>query len=69
MIIRVVAVFGALKIIFSDLLFLHDNLKVGKNQNKKIFKKYFLMLFFELKVKTAVILKSVATTAVIDLEQ
>ncbi len=34
-IIRVAAVFGALKIIFSDLLFLHENLQVEKNQNPK----------------------------------
>ncbi len=44
-IIRVAAVFGALKIIFSDLYFLHDNLQVGKNQNKKIWKMFFFALF------------------------
>jgi hypothetical protein len=46
-IIRVAAGFGALKIIFSDLFFLHDNLQVGKNQNQKTnFEKCFFMPFF-----------------------
>jgi hypothetical protein len=70
-IIRVAALFGALKIIFSDLFFLHDNLQVVKIQNQKknfeIF--FFLWPFFELKVKTAVFLKLAAAAAVNDLEQ
>jgi hypothetical protein len=44
-IIRVAVVFGALKIIFSDL-FLHDNLQDGKNQNqKKNFEKCYFYVF------------------------
>jgi hypothetical protein len=68
-IIRVAALFGALKIIFSDLYFLHDNLQVVKiqNQNKKF--EFFFVAFFELKVKTAVFLKMAAAAAVVDLEQ
>jgi hypothetical protein len=42
-IIRVAAVFGALKIIFSELFFLHDNFQVRKNQNQK---KNFEFFFF-----------------------
>ncbi len=46
-IIRVTAVFGALKIIFSDLFILHDNLQVRKNHNqKKKFEKFFVCPFF-----------------------
>jgi hypothetical protein len=69
-IIRVTTLFGALKIIFSDLFFLHDNLQVVKIQNqKKHFEIFFLWPFFELKVKTAVFLKLAAAATVVDLEQ
>ncbi len=46
-IIRVAAVFGALKIIFSELFFLHDNFQIRKNQNqKKNFENFFFLCPF-----------------------
>jgi hypothetical protein len=45
-IIRVAAVFGALKIIFSDLyFFLHDNLQVDIEQKKKFFWEALFFIF------------------------
>jgi hypothetical protein len=69
-IIRVVAVFGALKIIFLIYYFCMVISRFERIRIKrKKFENVFFMPFFLLKVKTAVFLKSAVAVAVIDLEQ
>ncbi len=63
-IIKVTTFFGALKIIF-----LHHNLQVVKNQNKKNLKKDFFVPFFSSKSKPPFFLNWSPPPGAIDLEQ